>query len=244
MVVIRRAELGDALAYAQVQDQEWDDSMSAVVPKIESRIETFPEGVLVAEHNGAVVGGMTFIRIDRYDVHDASSWEDITDNGWCTTHESKGSVLFGVDLSISRHAPRSTAVLMFMAGLELTIREGTERLVWGGRMPRYHRHAPTMSAAEYAVRRTSRGRYMDPEIELYSKVPGVEMVGVVPEYFKDWESMNYGVMFNWNNPVVRFPFLRPLRRQIVAGLYRASGRKRVKRAKPAAEVRAEVTKAS
>lgn len=85
---------------------------------------------------------------------------------------------------------------------------------------------------------------MDPEIELYSKVPGVEMVGVVPEYFKDWESMNYGVMFNWNNPVVRFPFLRPLRRQIVAGLYRASGRKRVKRAKPAAEVRAEVTKAS
>ena len=241
MVLIRRAELDDALAYAQVQDQEWDESMSAVVSKIESRIATFADGVLVAEHNGAVVGGMTFIRIDGYDVHDARSWEDITDNGWCTTHQDEGSVLFGVDLSISRHAPRSTAVLMFMAGLELTIREGTERLVWGGRMPRYHRHASKMSAAEYAARKTSRGRYMDPEIELYSKVPGVQIAGVVPEYFKDWESMNYGVMFNWNNPVVRFPFLRPFRRQIVAALYRASGRKRVKRASAGALVRVHPT---
>lgn len=236
MVVIRRAEVGDALAYAKVQDQEWDESMSAVVPKIESRIATFPEGVLVAEHNGVVVGGMTFIRIDGYDVDEERSWEDITDNGWCTTHVAHGSVLFGVDLSVSRHAPRSTAVLMFMAGLELTIRQGTERLVWGGRMPRYHRHASKMSAAEYATKRTSKGRYMDPEIELYSKVPGVEMVGVVPEYFKDWESLNYGVMFNWNNPVVRFPFLRPFRGQIVAALYRASRRKSVKRAKPSVAI--------
>ncbi len=233
MVLIRRAEVGDALAYAKVQDQEWDESMSAVVPKIESRIATFADGVLVAEHNGAVVGGMTFIRIDGYDVHDAQSWEDITDNGWCTTHQDEGSVLFGVDLSVSRHAPRSTAVLLFMAGMELAIREGSECVVWGGRMPRYHRHAAKMSAAEYAARKTSKGRYMDPEIELYSKVPGVQMVGVVPEYFKDWESMNYGVMFSWSNPVARLPFLRPFRRQIVAGLYRARSRKRVVRA-PAA----------
>ena len=226
MVIIRQGIPADAVAYAELQDQEWDDSMAAVVPKLAARIATFPEGVLVAEHDWAVVAGMSFIQLAGYDVSDERPWEDITDNGWCSTHVPGGSVLFGVDLSVSKRAPRSTAVLMFMAGLELTIRLGVDRLIWGGRMPRYHRHAANMSALEYASSKTRRGRYIDPEIELYSKVPGVQMVGVVPEYYKDWESVNYGVMFAWRNPVGRYPFLRPFRRQIVRGLYRASGRKR------------------
>jgi hypothetical protein len=228
MVLIRAAVPADAPFYARIQEEEWDDSMTAVVPKIESRIRTFPEGVLIAEHEGVVVGGMTFILLADYAIQDTRSWEEITDNGWCTTHTDDGRVLFGVDLSVSRRAPRSTAPMMFMAGIELAIRKGAERSVWGGRMPRYHRVADRMSAAEYARAKNSRGRHIDPEIELYSKIPGVEVLGVVPEYFKDWESMNYGVIFTWRNPVYRYPFLRPFRRQIVAGLYGASRRRRLR----------------
>jgi hypothetical protein len=233
MVIIRQGTPADAIAYAELQDQEWDDSMAAVVPKLAARIATFPEGVLVAEHDGEVVGCATFIRIDDYSVDDLRSWEDVTDNGWCSTHDPRGSTLFGVDLSVSRRAPRSTSVLIFMAGMELSMRLGVDRTVWGGRMPRYHRHAATMTPEQYLAATTSRGRHLDPEIELYSKIPGVEILGVVPEYFKDWESLNYGVMLSWRNPLrTRFaPSF--VRRYVVDGLYWLSRRQRTKGRKAA-----------
>lgn len=224
LVVIREATPDDVGPYAKIQEEEWDDSMAAVDLKIESRIELFPEGVLVAEHDGDLVGVLSLIQLASYDVSDGKSWEDITDNGWCTTHTPGGDVLFGVDLSVSRKAPRATAPLLFMAGMELAMRLGCSRIVWGGRMPRYHKHADKMSPQEYATARTKRGRYLDPEIELYSKVPGASILGVVPEYFKDWESLNNGVMLEWPNPVRRFKPLKVFRKQIVGLLYRSSRR--------------------
>ncbi len=226
MVAIRTAKPEDAEAYARLQGEEWDGSMAAAVEKIRARIEMFSDGVLVAEHNGQVVGCTTFIRLDSYDVSEKKSWEELTDNGWCTTHTPGGRTMFGVDLSVSRRAPRSTAPLLFAAGIELLIRMGIHRGIWGGRIPRYHRHADSMRPEEYVVARTKRGRYIDPEVELYSKIPGVEMLGVVPNYFKDWESLDNGVMFAWSNPVRRLPFLRPFRRQVLFVLQHLSRRRR------------------
>lgn len=228
MVTLRRAVPSDAIAYAELQEDEWDQSMVAVISKLEARIETFPEGVLVAEHEGEIVGGASFIRLADYDVDEQGSWEDLTDNGWCSTHVPDGRVMFGVDLSVSRRAPRSTSALMFLGGIELCIRCGVDFGVWGGRMPRYHRYASVYGPLEYATTRNRRGRYLDPEIELYAKIPGVEMLGVVPEYFKDWESLNYGVIFGWSNPVRKFPLLRRFDHQIGQALYRY-GRRRQRR---------------
>jgi hypothetical protein len=224
MVTIREATLADVAAYAAVQEEEWDESMAAGDLKIESRIDLFPQGTLVAEQDGVVVGCASFIRLPAYSIEQRVTWEDLTDNGWCSTHCDDGTVLFGVDLSISRRAPRSAAPLIFMAAMELAMRLGVDRIVWGGRMPRYYKYADEMSAHEYAATKTKRGRYLDPEIELYSKIPGVQILGVVPEYFKDWESLNNGVMLSWTNPIVRFPILKIARGRVLDLLYRSSHR--------------------
>ena len=73
--------------------------------------------------------------------------------------------------------------------------------------------------------RTKYGRYQDPEIELYSKIPGVEMLGVVENYFKDWESRDNGVIFRWRNPVHGARFLRSWHRQIAQALFWSSRRR-------------------
>ena len=200
--------------------------MSASEEKLLSRISVFPEGVLVAEHDGVVVGAVSFIQLADYRLEDELSWEELSDDGWCENHTPNGKVLFGVDLSVSRRAPRSTAALIFMSGMELGMRLGVDRVVWGGRMPRYHKHAADYSPDEYLRARTKRGRYLDPEVELYSKIPGVEILGVVPDYFKDWESLNNGVMLSWKNPIRRMAPLRFLRRYVRAYLYRPGRRSR------------------
>lgn len=222
MVLIRSFQLRDIGPYLAIQETAWDETMAAAEAKLAERFEIFPKGLLVAEHDGVVVGCATFIRIPDYDEILKPSWEDITDNGWCTTHTNDGSILFGVDLTVGKGAPRLTAPMLFASGMELTMRLGVEATVWGGRMPRYYKKASTMTPEEYLFTKTKSGRYIDPEVQLYSKIPGVEIRGVIPEYFKDFESLNNGVLLRWANPIARYPFLRPFARSIASTMYRLS----------------------
>lgn len=226
---VRPAAPDDLIAYLNIQEEEWGETMSAGLLQLESRLETFGAGVLVGEHDGKVVAGATFILLPSYDINEALSWSELSDDGWCTNHDPDGTIMFGVDLSVSRHAPRSASALMFTSGITLAVRQGVESIYWGSRLPRYHKYAETMSPEEYLHSKNKRGRYLDPEIQVYSKVPFVEVVGVVPEYFKDWESANWGAVMRWKNPVNRVPFVGRFAEQAVSLIY-AMDRRRSKSA--------------
>jgi hypothetical protein len=115
---------------------------------------------------------------------------------------------------------------MFHATLELTMRLGAGHLYWGSRLPRYHRHSAEMTPTEYLLARNARGRYLDPEVEMYSRIPGIEILGVVPGYFDDWASGDFGAICCWRNPIRRLPFLRPFSSQIRAAVYDLDRRRR------------------
>lgn len=223
---VRPAVFEDLDAYVTIQEEEWGESMAAGRLQLESRLETFPTGVLVGEHNGEVVAGATFIRLPGYDLNEGLSWSELSDDGWCTNHDPNGTVMFGVDLSVSRHAPRSASAVMFTGGIALAIRQGVKAVYWGSRLPRYHKYADTMTPNEYLNSKNKRGRYLDPEVQLYSRAPLVEVVGAVPDYFKDWESENWGAIMVWRNPVHRFPFVRPFTDQVVSLIYAIDRRRK------------------
>jgi len=207
---IRQATEDDLPGYARVQEVEWSGSVIAGTEQLMSRHKWFPEGVLVALVDGKVVAGTTFVRLPNYNIDDGLSWGELTDDGWCSNHTPDGRIMFGVDMSISRSAPRSTSVRMFHKAGVLAAKQGVDAVYWGSRMPRYYRHADTMSAIEYATTRNKRGRLLDPELEIYSWVPGAEFVGVTANYFPDPESMDYGAILRWPNPLNRYKILSPL----------------------------------
>lgn len=218
-MIFRRAVESDLNAYAAIQSSEWGDEMAADSTQLAHRLAVFPAGMLVAEHEGRVVAGASFMRLTRYDWTDGLSWYDLTDHGWCTNHNPEGSVLFGVDLTVSRQAPRRTTVGMFILAVELTVRLGIAATYWGSRMPRYERHADSMSAEEYLRARNARGRLLDPELAVYSRIPGLEVMGTVSGYFKDPASRDYGAIVRWRNPVYRHRYLRPFAHRLAGPLY-------------------------
>jgi len=207
---IRQATEEDLEGYALIQQKEWSGSVIANTEQLQSRLKWFPKGVLVAAVGDKVVAGATFVRLADYNIEDGLSWAELTDNGWCSNHTSNGRVLFGVDMTISRSAPRSTSIRMFHRSTILAAKQGVDAVYWGSRMPRYHRYADTMTAHEYAIARTKRGRLLDPELEIYSWVPGAEFVGVSANYFPDPESLDYGAILRWSNPLRRYKLLSPL----------------------------------
>ncbi len=226
---VRRCTEADLDGYFAVQEEEWGETMAASRAQLQARLEHVGDAMLVIEHEGEIVAGASFVRLTDYDLADHLSWDDATDAGWCSNHDPDGRVLFGVDLSVSRRAPRLASARLMAGCLELTMRSGVESLYWGSRLPRYHKYVGEMTAAEYVAAKTARGRYLDPEIELYTRVPGVSVVGVVPDYYKDWESCDYGCILTWRNPIERFPFLRPFSSWILDRMYERDRRRRSRR---------------
>lgn len=225
MIRMRQLREDELPRYLEIQEQEWDETMATSIEKLRSRFEVFPEGLLAAvDGDGSVVGCATLLLINGYDVEDQGSWEQITDNGWCTTHDPEGDIVFGVDVSIARGAPRVTLYMGYLEAIRVCLAHGASGVLWGSRMPRYHRYVDSMSPQEYIETKSSKGRYLDPEVELYSRLPGIKVLGVVEDYFKDWESMNCGVMLFWSNPLHGRRVPKPLQRIVVDRLTRRSRR--------------------
>jgi radical SAM enzyme (TIGR01210 family) len=200
-VTIRPAQIEDIHAIMNVEESAWVTEMRAGYEKWFSRISTFQQGTLVAIYSDEIMGVLSTEIISDYNFQqDSFTWYQITDNGFIkNTHSNKGKYLYGVDLSVTRGAPQSIASSLLIAAGDLVIKKGLKGILLGGRIPGYSRVAHTMTAQDYILSTHPSGKALDPEIYMYSKF-GVRPIKAIKNYFKDPESLNYGVLLYWANP--------------------------------------------
>lgn len=87
-------------------------------------------------------------------------------------------------------------------------------------MPAYHRHVEEYPDPAIYMRTRRGRRYIDPQVQMYSKVPGLKMMSLIPDYFDDPDSLNNGVLWRWHNPFFGLPG-----RKLWAGLVRVMYRR-------------------
>ncbi len=187
-----------------VEKEAWGEEGAASRGMFESRIRTFPEGTLVAVADEKIVGVVVAEKVN-YDLkNNAYTWYEITDNGFIkNSHKPNGDTVYGVDLSVLSAFQRQGIGTKLLENIgKLAIRHNARQVMLGERIPDYHRYAKKMSPEEYVVATTGFGkekRFLDPEINFYKKA-GLEIVKIIPNYFKDPESKDYGVLLLWKNP--------------------------------------------
>lgn len=167
--------------------------------QLASHVSLFPEGALCVEADGRLVGSMTAL-IVKYDPEaEAHTWAETTGEGTISTHDPSGDTLYVVDVSV-RPSYRSFGFgrAMTHAMYHLVVQLGLKRLLGGGRMSGYHRHADGMSAEEYA-KAVVEGRLNDPVITFMLRC-GRTPVRVAENYLEDEESRNYALLMEWRNP--------------------------------------------
>ena len=87
---------------------------------------------------------------------------------------------------------------MIQSMYELVIEDKLERVLGGGRMSGYHRHADAFSPEQY-VEAVVAGELRDPVISFLLRC-GRTPVAIVADYLDDEESLNYGLLMEWRNP--------------------------------------------
>lgn len=206
---VRQARIEDIPEIIMVEDEAWPKELRATEDMFRARIETFSQGVIVAENSDRIVGVIVG-EIVNYDFSTPTfpSWSDISDSGYIRgSHNPRGDTVYGVDLSVSPLANGGTSRALMMAMGKLVIALNLKQGVLGARMPRYHKFADKMSAEEYLRAKTKSGRYLDPEVGFYHKF-GFEVVRVMPNYINDSESCDNGVLLLWKNPFFGWPLSR------------------------------------
>ena len=67
---------------------------------IESHLKIFPEGQIVVEHDGRIVGSSSSLIIDFDEYEEGHSWSEITDEGYISNHDPEGDTLYGIEIMV------------------------------------------------------------------------------------------------------------------------------------------------
>ena len=205
-VTIRNYELGDTEQMIELQRRSFPPPFPEELwwkpEQLHEHVSRFPEGALCAVANGEIIGSMTGLRIPESIAQGSHGWAEVTDDGYIRNHDPHGQTLYVVDICVDpgyRGAGIGHWLMQSMS--ETTVYLGLERLLGGGRMPGYHRHASALSAETYLAR-VAEGELRDPVISFLLRC-GRMPVGVVADYLEDEESCNYAALMEWRNPFLQ-----------------------------------------
>jgi predicted amidohydrolase/ribosomal protein S18 acetylase RimI-like enzyme len=167
--------------------------------QIQSQIEVFPEGQIVVEYDDRIVASACSLIVDFDDYSEWHNWREIADEGYIRNHDPEGDTLYGIEIMVHPdYRGLKLARRLYAARREIARRFNLARIIVGGRIPGYHRHADEMSAREYAEKVVERGLY-DPVLTTQT-ANGFVLKQLIPNYFpSDSDSRGYATFLEWTN---------------------------------------------
>jgi predicted amidohydrolase/ribosomal protein S18 acetylase RimI-like enzyme len=165
-----------------------------------SHLRLFPQGQLVAEAKGRIVGAVSSLIVSMgSDPLRHHTWAGITDSGYFTSHDPHGDTLYGADVYVHPEA-RGLGVghALYEARRALCRKLHLRRVLAGGRLWNYADHAEKMSPQEYA-HRVAAGEFRDLVLSFQLR-EGFQLRGVMANYLRDPKSHNHASLVEWLNP--------------------------------------------
>jgi GNAT superfamily N-acetyltransferase len=156
-------------------------------------LECFPEGQLVVEVEGVLVGTATTHRVPLASALAPHTWSGITGHGSLSTHDPEGEALYGVNVAVDpAWQGRGVGSLLYQGRIALGRRLGCRAFVAGARIPGYHLVAADLSPEAY-VAEVAAGRRFDPTLSKQLHL-GFQARGVLRDYAPDVETLGHAAL--------------------------------------------------
>jgi len=167
---------------------------------LRSHQRIFPEGQIVVEHQGEVVGAVASLIVHLgLDPYRAHTYAGITDGGYFHNHDPQGDTLYGADVYV--HPDWRGAGIghqLYEARRKLCQNYNLRRILAGGRIHNFVEYADAMTAEQYA-RAVETGAMKDLVLSFQLK-EGFVVRGMLRNYIADPRSKNYATLIEWINP--------------------------------------------
>ena len=206
MIAVRLLRAEDFPRVHEISKQIYPDSPAWSDAQLASHLAMFPDGQLVAEADGEVVGMAASLIVLWDDYSIEMSWREFTAGGFFTNHDpANGRTLYGAEIMV--HPERQGEGIgktLYEARGDLCRRLGLLRIRAGARLAGYHRYAGAMSPETY-TEKVVNGELTDPTLS-FQLGRGFEVLGVARDYLRhDPESFGHAAVIEWINPEVAVP---------------------------------------
>ena len=200
-VRMRLARQEDYAAIRALQRQAHPSTPAWTLKQFESQRHAFPEGQLVAECDGEVVGAASAFVVQWDDYAVDHTWKGITGDGFFTTHDTAGRTLYGAELvvDLTRHGSGIGRTLV-QAERRICRKLNLRRIISAARLPGYHAVREQMSPELYA-KRVIWGDIADPILR-FQMAQGFQYCGIIKDYLpEDADSCGNAALVVWLNPL-------------------------------------------
>ncbi|MDF1573259.1 MAG: carbon-nitrogen hydrolase family protein [Bacteroidales bacterium] len=159
----------------------------------------FPAGQVVIRINGEFAGCALSIIIDYSKFDNKHSYREITGDFKFDTHDPEGDYLYGIDIFIRpKFRGLRLGRRLYDYRKELCERENLKGIIFGGRIPNYHKYAKELSPKEY-IQKVRVKEIHDPVLD-FQLSNDFHPAKVITGYLEgDRESNEYAVLLEWNN---------------------------------------------
>lgn len=162
-------------------------------------LDKFPEGQVVVKVDGHIAGCALSIIVDSEQLEDHHTYEEITDNYTFNTHTPEGDILYGIDVFVKpEFRGMRIGRRMYDYRKELCEKLNLKSIVFGGRIPNYHKYSPEITPKQY-IEKVKLKEIQDPVLN-FQLSNDFRPVKVLKGYLEgDRASKEYGVLMRWDN---------------------------------------------
>jgi len=180
-------------SYKTMQDSYWKEF------QIETLLTKFPEGQVVVKVNGAIAGCALSIIIDYDKFEDFHTYKQVTGNYTFNTHSKIGETLYGIELLIKpEFRGLRLGRRLYEYRKELCEKLNLKAIIFGGRIPNFHKYENELTPKEYLDKVRSKLIY-DPVLS-FQISNDFHPVRVLKNYLKgDEHSKEFAVLLKWDN---------------------------------------------
>ena len=180
-------------SYGGVLDSYWKKA------HIEQLTTIFPKGQVVIKIDGNIAGCALSLIVDYDKVEDNHTYADIIQGEKFKNHDADGDVLYGIDVFIKpEYRGLRLGRRLYDYRKEICEELNLKGIVFGGRMPNYHKHQNHLTPKEY-IEKVKRKEIHDPVLN-FQISNDFHPLRVIKGYLEgDTASNEYAVLMEWDN---------------------------------------------
>lgn len=200
-ILLRHTRLGDYHDIKEIMDIVYPGRLGGAWRReqFESQLRRFPEGQIVIEDNGHVVAAAISVIVNYDSFGDKHSYKEITGNGFLTTHDPEGDVLYGVDVFVHpKYRGMRLGRRLYDARKDLCRKLNLRAIIAGGRIPGYQEQADQLSPEAY-IDLVKRNELRDPILS-FQLANDFHVRRIVRDYLPDDKpSKGFATIVQWDN---------------------------------------------